>query len=747
MPAAGGSGVASVAATRECAWSASVEGGWLSIRSGASGQGDGTVEFTAAANPDPQVRSGALVVNGSKTAITQSAAECVITLATSSADFPQTGGTERIDVVASSALCSWTASADAPWITITSGASGRGSGPVLIAVAATSGPPRTGSLTIAGQRFSVTQSPGCTYVIDRTAHTAGAAGDAGNIVVTTAPACPWTAAANVNWITVTPDAGAGPGAVAFTVAPTSGAQRTGTAVIAGQVFTVTQAPGCSYQVSPVNHDVAGSGGSGAVSIAAPNGCPWTATSNVPWITLQGTASGSGQGAVAFTVAAATGPARSGTLTVAGQTVTVTQGQGCAYTIAPQAASVPAAGGTGTVSVTTGSGCAWTAASGAPWITITSGAAGTGNGDVQFSVAATTGAARSATLTIAGQTFTVTQGGSCAFGVSPSSYNLPATGGAGSVTVTSDPGCAWTATSNAPWLTITSGATGTGNGATGFTAAANPGPSRTGTLTVGGQTVTVQQAGSCSYAITPVSQAVAAAGGSARVDVTTTTTCAWTAVSAVPWIVVTAGAAGTGPGAVDMTVAANPGAPRSGVVTVGGETFTVNQASGCSYAVSPNTIAAPASGTTARVDVTAAAGCGWTAVSDVSWMTVTAGAAGSGDGPVDLAIAANGGNTARQGTVTIAGHIVTVSQAASCVVTVMPASQTIPAGGGGGSFAVDVRGRCAWTAVSDVPWIVVTAGGSGDRNGIVQFTVVPNSSGGPRSGTITVSGAVFTVNQQ
>jgi hypothetical protein len=62
-----------------------------------------------------------------------------------------------------------------------------------------------------------------------------------------------------------------------------------------------------------------------------------------------------------------------------------------------------------------------------------------------------------------------------------------------VTVTTTSGCAWTAGSNAPWLTITSGASGTGNGTVGFAAAANTGVARTGTLTIAGQPFTVTQA--------------------------------------------------------------------------------------------------------------------------------------------------------------------------------------------------------------------------------------------------------------
>ena len=90
---------------------------------------------------------------------------------------------------------------------------------------------------------------------------------------------------------------------------------------------------------------------------------------------------------------------------------------CTYSISPTSASYAAGGGTGSVTVTAGTGCAWTAVSNATFITITSGSSGSGNGSVGYSVAANTGSSsRNGTMTIAGQTFTVTQagtGGGCA----------------------------------------------------------------------------------------------------------------------------------------------------------------------------------------------------------------------------------------------------------------------------------------------------------------------------------------------
>src|SRR4029434_290550 len=177
-------------------------------------------------------------------------------------------------------------------------------------------------------------------------------------------------------------------------------------------------------------------------------------------------------------------------------------------------SIAAAGGTGTVTVS--ATCQWTATSGATWITISSGAAGTGNGTVVFSVAPNTGSQRTGTLSIAGRTFTVSQAGSssptppppasCSYSISPRSDSVPVQGDTGNVDVSTTSACAWTASSNASWITISSRASGTGNGRVGYLVLPNVGGSRTGTLTVAGETFTVSQAAlSCSYSISPGNQ--------------------------------------------------------------------------------------------------------------------------------------------------------------------------------------------------------------------------------------------------
>ena len=136
----------------------------------------------------------------------------------------------------------------------------------------------------------------------------------------------------------------------------------------------------------------------------------------------------------------------------------------------------------------------------PWhgITIVSGVNGTGTGQVTYLVAASTAAARTGTVKVAGQTFTVNQAAApappaCTVVVKPLSLEVSADEQKAKVDVDTTMGCAWTATSGVRWITIESGATGSGRGEVHFLIDENkPAMPRTGTLTVASQTVTVVQ---------------------------------------------------------------------------------------------------------------------------------------------------------------------------------------------------------------------------------------------------------------
>lgn len=258
-------------------------------------------------------------------------------------------------------------------------------------------------------------------------------------------------------------------------------------------FTIASTSSCSYSFTPSNQNFSTAAGAGTIGVTTANGCVWTATSNAGWISITGGSSGSGNGTVQFSIASNSGPQRTGTINIAGQLITISQASGCTYSLTTSSQSFAAAGGSGQISVNSGSSCPWTAASNASWITISSGAAGTGSGTVSYSVAANNTPQRTGTITVAGQTFTVQQSNGCSFSVSPVNHFFNRNGGGTTATVSTGQGCTWTGSSNAGWLSITTGGSGSGPATVQFSAGTFSGPgSRTGTLTIAGQTITVTQ---------------------------------------------------------------------------------------------------------------------------------------------------------------------------------------------------------------------------------------------------------------
>ena len=141
------------------------------------------------------------------------------------------------------------------------------------------------------------------------------------------------------------------------------------------------------------------------------------------------------------------------------------GGACTYTSSLWFTSYPAIGGLGYADVTAPVGCDWTATSDAPWMAMTVGS-GSGTGLARFTVAANSGpTARIGIMTIAGRTFTVTQGAAPSVALDRAFLNFSAvTTGASFVSQTGaqqlrltqigSGTASWTATSNSPWLTVT-----------------------------------------------------------------------------------------------------------------------------------------------------------------------------------------------------------------------------------------------------------------------------------------------------
>ncbi len=250
---------------------------------------------------------------------------------------------------------------------------------------------------------------------------------------------------------------------------------------------------------------------------------------------------------------------------------------CNYTLGASSQTTTVAAGQGSFTVTTTTGCRWTATTTTTWIHLPN-TTGVGNSTLNFTFDANTGAARTGTISIEGKTFTLNQEGQpCTYTISPPDVTNSATANTGAISVTSPTGCAWTAVSNAAFISITAGASGNGNGAVSYSVLANTGAARTGTVTVAGKTFSVNQGTGCSYTLNPVSQNLTAGGGTGAIAITTGTGCTWTAIPSAAWMTITSANTGTGNGAVSFSVAASDGTARAGSIGIGGQTFAIVQA--------------------------------------------------------------------------------------------------------------------------------------------------------------------------
>src|SRR6185503_3638166 len=183
--------------------------------------------------------------------------------------------------------------------------------------------------------------------------------------------------------------------------------------LGGSISRITSTTQCTYSIMPTSQSFGSNAASDTVAVSAGSGCNWSAASNASFVHVTSGASGSGNGSVGYSVDANSSPSsRVGTMTIAGLTFTVNQSSAvtCTFAITPTRATFAVGGGPGAVTVTAPAGCNWTAVSNAEWITISNGTAGSGNGEVTYSVAQYAGKPRNrnGTMTIAGQTFSIKQ---------------------------------------------------------------------------------------------------------------------------------------------------------------------------------------------------------------------------------------------------------------------------------------------------------------------------------------------------
>ncbi|HVZ21671.1 MAG TPA: BACON domain-containing carbohydrate-binding protein, partial [Vicinamibacterales bacterium] len=379
--------------------------------------------------------------------------------------------------------------------------------------------------TIAGQTFNVTQGgAACTTSLDSLSASLSSAGGGGTVGVTTPSGCGYSTVLGPGWIHVTSGAsGSASGTLLYSVdANSTTVGRSGSIVIGGQAFQITQEPlACSatLDTSGLGSPYGVAGGSGAIGITTngPN-CSWTASSDNGWLSVS-PPSGTGNATLVVGVGSNAGSltGRTGALTVAGQTVGVSQGGTvCNYSLQSSIGTAPAGGGAGSVGVIAPAACTWAAVSNDPsWLSISS--SGTaGSSDVNFVAQANTAATpRSGTLTVAGLIYTVNQGPApCAYTLTSGGITVGASGGSDSFGFsTTTSGCSPAVQSFASWLHASSPPLVGTSGTVSWTADANPsGANRVGVIQVGTQTFVVTQLGAaCAFSLNAYGAYFSAAG--------------------------------------------------------------------------------------------------------------------------------------------------------------------------------------------------------------------------------------------
>jgi hypothetical protein len=373
--------------------------------------------------------------------------------------------------------------------------------------------------------------------------------------------------------------------------------------------------------------------------------------------------------------------------------------------------------------------------------------------------------------------------SCTFRVTLQNPTFGPAGGQGAATVGAASGCAWTAASNADWITLKGPANGSGDGQVTFTVAAYDGAGdRSGGIVVAKETLTIAQQ-ACAIQISPAEQQVSDASALRDIDLQAQAGCKWQFDTPPSWITVTP-ASGEGPARINVRIDNNgTTSPREATLHAGSATLTIKQNAGtggpptpgpptpaaCTFGVSPVGFFPHSYGGTAAITVTTQAGCAWTVSTSAAWTHLST-SGGTGPGSIGMTFDPNPDGYVtdfRRGTVEVrwptptAGQNVQVSQYGNCKTAFFPAPgatfsapDTLSFGADGGDAHVFVLVEapifgCPWVVENEAspftltnPPIQAIQKGDGD----LHIAATPNPSPQPRTATIVVGERTFKIVQ-
>jgi hypothetical protein len=147
-----------------------------------------------------------------------------------------------------------------------------------------------------------------------------------------------------------------------------------------------------------------------------------------------------------------------------------------------------------------------------------------------------------------------------------------------------------------------------------------------------------------------------------------------------------------------------------------------------------------------MNITTARDCTWSITGVPAWVAIAGQTGGQGEAVISYAVSANPAPVARDGSISVGNEAVQVKQAAApCTFTLDRRSDTVSATGGRIVVDVTTLGGCNWSVVTDVPWVTISSGRSGNTTGTVGLDVAAN--GGPqRVATVRVGGESFALTQ-
>ncbi|HEY0549960.1 MAG TPA: BACON domain-containing carbohydrate-binding protein, partial [Verrucomicrobiae bacterium] len=770
-------GQVSVAAADGCTWAVNNTNPWITPLMEV-GEGTNNFRYTVATNASSVSRTGVVTIGGQSFTVVQLGTPCTYSISPSgrTVDYPGASGT--ISVTAPGG-CPWSVMITNDWVTITGTSGASGSGGVYYSVAPNNTLfPRSGNIRVGDQLYSITQAAAGiplsealdtadTYLVWRTG---GGFLWSGQSAVThdgvdaaQSSGMDETLSSDSSLATMV----MGPGVVTFW----------------WKVSSQTNADGLRFYIGPSEQAfISGEVDWQQRTINVPPGpqnLEWNYTDRTP-----GSNGGLNRGWV--------------------DQVQYVQ-TGCAATLTPSSALHSASSSTGIVNVAISAGCPWNVFSSTnSWISILSGN-GTGNGTFKYVVAANPSAfARSGYINIAGQNFFVAQSGNpppeCLYGFSPvgRSHNyLPATD---SFTVSTPTGCAWSVFNTNAWVTINSNPNNSGSGSVVYTVLENTNAfARSGTIRAANQNFTISQAG----APIPMAEALDIVGTSLVVwsapfpDWSGQTSVTHDGIDAAQSSVggsFTLVANGPGTltfwwgissqtnsnlrfylgGTEQLRISGNVNWDQQTVILPAGtqalEWHFAKSAVGsadrawvdqvqfvptglCPVTLSPGSASHPSSFSTGSVSVAAAPDCAWTVFNTNSWISIAAGANGTGVGNINYILTANPSTSSRIGKLLIADKIFQIAQAGAsnvpppnCTISISPGSATHGTGVTTGLVSVTTQPGCTWSVVETNTWISILTSLNITNSGTVRYLLQPNTNLQSRTGAIRIGAENFVVTQ-